>query len=83
MGPSPLRRSKRGKSPDDGPATNVKLTEVKTANISQEGAKDVNEDENIEVQDPPEVSGRKSIRFKAIQLKSWFKPQRVRVELGT
>ncbi|GJV09619.1 ATPase 9 [Tanacetum coccineum] len=66
MGPSPLRRSNRGKSLDDGPSTNVKLTEVKTTDISQVGTKDVNEDENIEIQDPPEVSGRKNDEHESI-----------------
>ncbi|PWA96956.1 P-loop containing nucleoside triphosphate hydrolase [Artemisia annua] len=68
MGPSPLRRSERGKNLDDGPATNVQSTE------------DVNKDGNTETQDPPEVSGRKRKRFNAIRFKARFKPQRVRVE---
>ena len=37
---------------------NVKSTKVKTANISKEIAKDVNEDGNVETQDPPEVRGK-------------------------
>lgn len=56
---------------------------MKTANISKESAKDVNEYGNVETQDPPEVRGRKRKRFNAIQFKARFKPQRVRVESGT
>ena len=52
MGPSPLRRSERGKKPDDGPTTNVKSTQVKTTDISKESAEDVNEDGNAKTHDP-------------------------------
>ncbi|PWA38528.1 hypothetical protein CTI12_AA492510 [Artemisia annua] len=83
IGPSPLRRSERGHNLDDGHATNVKPTKVKTANISKEIVEDVNEDGNVETQDPPEVRSRKRKRFNAIRFKAWFKPQRVRVESGT
>ncbi|GKC70885.1 hypothetical protein Tco_1116768, partial [Tanacetum coccineum] len=64
----------------DGPATNLKLTVVKIAGILKGSTKDVKEDESMQTHDPLEVSGRNRKRFNAIQFKTRFKPQRVKVE---
>nr|GEZ48214.1 hypothetical protein [Tanacetum cinerariifolium] len=59
----------------DGPATNLKLTVVKIAGILKGSTKDVKEDENMQMHEPLEVSGRKRKRLNAIQFKTRFKPQ--------
>ena len=75
IGPSPLRRSKRGHNLDDCPLTNVKSTKVKTTDISKEIVEDVNEDGNVETHDPHEVRSRKRKRFIVIRFMAQFKPQ--------